>query len=230
MRLQPNIAAVASRALKHNLTSLGPFLLPWNEQLKFVWHNLLLANFRMLWNKRRLAVKALEGGDIATAKAATVKETANATPAHAMQGKEEKDTARRHSTCAPASDDTQDRNGRAAKAVAVAAAEVAPPTAEEGKARRRKFVPDFNKAVQHFCVHAGGKAVLDAVQQGLGLSEANMMASRATLESFGNTSSSSIWYELAYIEAHSKMRAGDKVWQLAFGSGFKCNSAIWQRC
>jgi 3-ketoacyl-CoA synthase len=32
---------------------------------------------------------------------------------------------------------------------------------------------------------------------------------------------------LAYIETFQGLAAGDKVLQLAFGSGFKCNSLVW---
>lgn len=45
--------------------------------------------------------------------------------------------------------------------------------------------------------------------------------------SYGNTSSSSIWYELKYNCENMNMQSGQRVLQLAFGSGFKCNSAVW---
>jgi hypothetical protein len=33
-----------------------------------------------------------------------------------------------------------------------------------------------------------------------------------------------VWYELAYIETFQGVASGKRVWQLAFGSGFKFNS------
>ncbi|XP_062228641.1 3-ketoacyl-CoA synthase 5-like [Phragmites australis] len=90
------------------------------------------------------------------------------------------------------------------------------------------YIPDFRTAFEHFCIHAGGRAVIDELQRSLGLSDEQVEASRMALHRFGNTSSSSLWYELAYIEAKGRMRKGDRVWMIGFGSGFKCNSAAWE--
>ena len=70
--------------------------------------------------------------------------------------------------------------------------------------------------------------MLDELQKTLGFSDVNMEASRMTLYRYGNTSSSSIWYGLAYVEAKGRVKKGDRVWQIAFGSGFKCHSIIWR--
>lgn len=92
----------------------------------------------------------------------------------------------------------------------------------------KPYIPDFKLAFDHFCIHAGGRAVIDELEKNLQLKQVHVEASRMTLHRFGNTLSSSIWYELAYTEAKGRMRRGNRVWQIAFGSGFKCNSAVWE--
>ncbi|KAK4478147.1 hypothetical protein RD792_017426 [Penstemon davidsonii] len=96
------------------------------------------------------------------------------------------------------------------------------------KMKIKPYIPDFKLAFEHFCIHAGGRAVLDEVEKNFGLSKWHMEPSRMALYRFGNTSSSSLWYELAYSEAKGRIRKGDRTWQIAFGSGFKCNSAVWR--
>ncbi|XP_060667673.1 3-ketoacyl-CoA synthase 7 [Ziziphus jujuba] len=89
-------------------------------------------------------------------------------------------------------------------------------------------VPDFRKAFEHFCIHAGGKSVIEMIKEKLKLKDEDVEASKMTLHRFGNTSSSSTWYSLSYLEAKGRVKKRDRIWQLAFGSGFKCASAVWK--
>ncbi|KAF7842704.1 3-ketoacyl-CoA synthase 7 [Senna tora] len=135
---------VAGLALRTNITSLGPLVLPYSEQIRYAW-----------WEIRRR-----------------------------IRGKENH--------------------------------------------QKETYVPNFKKCFEHFCIHAGGKGVIDAIEENLKLEKEDGEASRMALYRFGNTSSSSLWYELCYLEAKGRVKKGDRVWQIAFGSGFKCNSAVWK--
>ncbi|CAJ1961692.1 unnamed protein product [Sphenostylis stenocarpa] len=96
------------------------------------------------------------------------------------------------------------------------------------KKKAKPYIPDYKLAFEHMCILATSKKVLDEIQKNLELTEEYMEASRKTLERFGNTSSSSTWYELAYLELNSRIKRGDRVCQIACGAGFMCNSVVWK--
>ena len=89
------------------------------------------------------------------------------------------------------------------------------------------YTPNFSKGIDHFCIHAGGRAVIEGVQKNLKLTDRQIRPSVQTLHDWGNTSSSSIWYETDWIERFGDLHPGERILQISFGSGFKCNSAVW---
>lgn len=150
VRLSKQIVKVAGRAMEHNFTSLGPYVLPISEMYKVAKAWLGRQAFRRLRSfLEKQGLKAL---------------------------------AARVQTCIP-----------------------------------KPYVPDFKRGIDHFCIHAGGRAVVDGVGENLKLAPHHIEPSKKTLYNYGNTSSSSIWYELDYIRKHMNQQKGQRVLQLAFG-------------
>ncbi len=63
------------------------------------------------------------------------------------------------------------------------------------------YIPDFKLAFEHFCIHTGGRGVIEEIEKQLQLAPDNVQPSKDTLFRYGNTSSSSIWSVLGACTA-----------------------------
>jgi len=77
-----------------------------------------------------------------------------------------------------------------------------------------------------FAVHAGGKAILDAVENGLELAEGRLDWSRGVLRDFGNMSSATLMFVLERILRAAPPGAG---LALAFGPGLACETFTFRK-
>jgi len=75
-----------------------------------------------------------------------------------------------------------------------------------------------------WAVHPGGRAVLDAVGDALGLGPDALADSRSVLRAFGNMSSATISFVLARILADADSLRGARGCGLAFGPGMVCET------
>jgi len=209
VRLSKQIMQIAGDTLKINISTLGPQVLPLSEQVRF------LANMIM-----RKAVKGQLPLPFGIRKVIQKIAMAVAPILGSLVGYKNR----------PAIISTTPRS----------------PAAQLLRTGLPAYVPDFTKAFEWICVHTGGRAVIDAIEKNLGLPSHYLEPSRLSLYKFGNTSSASIWYELQIVAEQGntcgsdrpegvkpppgkerRLRRGDRIWQIAFGSGFKCNSAVW---
>jgi 3-ketoacyl-CoA synthase len=204
--LSKDVMKVAGDALQDNITNLGTLVLPWSEQINFFTN--LVARLILTRKLPNFLPKPLKQliyliGDFLLAY------------------RDPKDSSLYANFCR--------MNRNVCSLPGSFSDEELSKLKEEKKAPVGKpYVPDFTKAFKHICVHAGGRAVLEAIEKNLKLPSSYLEASRHVLYNFGNTSSSSIWYEMRYHFRNSRIKKSDRVWQIAFGSGFKCNSAVWE--
>ena len=73
-------------------------------------------------------------------------------------------------------------------------------------------------------LHAGGRDVLVALREGLGLSEQDVRWSEAVLREYGNVSSACVYFVLEAALADTV--PGGYWWLSSFGAGFSCHGAL----
>jgi len=80
-------------------------------------------------------------------------------------------------------------------------------------------------SIERWAIHPGGRSILDRVQSALGLSDEQLVASRAVLREFGNMSSATVLFVLRRI-LHAGAERPERVAALAFGPGLTVESAL----
>lgn len=78
--------------------------------------------------------------------------------------------------------------------------------------------------IKGWVLHPGGRDVLTALQERLGLTERDLRWSAAVLKEFGNLSSASLFFVLQTALADSA--AGGRWWLASFGAGFSAHGAM----
>jgi predicted naringenin-chalcone synthase len=71
--------------------------------------------------------------------------------------------------------------------------------------------------IHHWCIHPGGKKILEAIEHSLGITKENLVPSYNVLSKFGNMSSATILFVLKEI-IHNKQNA-QNIFVSAFGPG-----------
>lgn len=74
------------------------------------------------------------------------------------------------------------------------------------------------ESIHHWCIHPGGKRILDSIQRKLNLSPDTLDQSRAVLKEYGNMSSPTILFVLKNI-LEKKYQSNENILGMAFGPG-----------
>jgi predicted naringenin-chalcone synthase len=103
---------------------------------------------------------------------------------------------------------------------------IAPMMMEEVATRLLKDHGLAREDVRFWVLHSAGRRVLERAQTALGLSDQDLVFSRAVLRRFGNMSSATVLFVLAEVLRTGGPRAGDRGVMVALGPGFAAESAL----
>lgn len=82
--------------------------------------------------------------------------------------------------------------------------------------------------IKYWALHPGGRAILDALQNGLELSDEQLKPSREVLRNYGNLSSVSILFVLKNVLKNSQLNIDDYVCAIAFGPGLTMELVLFK--
>ena len=82
------------------------------------------------------------------------------------------------------------------------------------------------KDITHWCIHPGGRKILDSVQKQLGLNDNLLLSSRKVLFNYGNMSSATILFVLKDILDNVNTNEDVNIFGVAFGPGLTMETFI----
>jgi predicted naringenin-chalcone synthase len=80
--------------------------------------------------------------------------------------------------------------------------------------------------IRHWALHPGGRAIIDALQTGLQLTDEQTEPSRAVLRRYGNMSSASILFVLKELFSRARLQPDEWLCAIAFGPGLSMEMAF----
>lgn len=91
-----------------------------------------------------------------------------------------------------------------------------------------KINKDF-KSVKHFAIHPGGKKILSAIEEELGLSKNDNRHAYTVLDNYGNMSSPTVLFVLHnLLKELEQQNNGDSILSFAFGPGLTLESILFK--
>jgi len=81
-------------------------------------------------------------------------------------------------------------------------------------------------AIKYFCIHPGGKRILDALGKGLSLTNGDLNTSYKILRQYGNMSSATVLFVLKELWGEISWDKGAHIFSAAFGPGLTMESVI----